>query len=136
MGRRRHTAPPLRDWLPRDIFFMCRSVFSAKPGARFNVQGWWVGRTVNDPYGHLLRVSPSYGRYLGQAYTPHDLAEVKVGALFEGGPPVARQQAHCANALLSLLAETAAASCAAHEKWRCRGWAHVCVAVVGGAPGR
>lgn len=52
--------------------------------------GWWVGRGSGDPCGHLLRITPDFSRFVGQVYTPRDLAEIL---------PVSRRQlcwaAHC-----------------------------------------
>ncbi len=42
--------------------------------------GWWVADNNNDPKGHLLRISTGFGRYVGYAYTPQDLAQAEVGA--------------------------------------------------------
>lgn len=38
--------------------------------------GWWVGRGSGDPCGHLLRITPDFSRFVGQVYTPRDLAEI------------------------------------------------------------
>ncbi len=43
--------------------------------------GWWAGRGENDPYGHLLHVSPGFGCYTGRAYLPKSLFEIKASAL-------------------------------------------------------
>ena len=40
--------------------------------------GWWVAENSDDPKGHLLRVSTGFGRYVGYAYTPQDLAQAEV----------------------------------------------------------
>lgn len=45
--------------------------------------GWWVGRGEGDAQGHLLRVSAGYSRFVGQAYLPKEIAEVK-GAVSSG----------------------------------------------------
>ncbi len=42
--------------------------------------GWWVADNKDDPKGHLLRISTGFGRYVGYAYTPQDLAQAEVGA--------------------------------------------------------
>ena len=39
--------------------------------------GWWQARSDADPCGHLLRVSPDFGRLSGLMYTSRDLAELK-----------------------------------------------------------
>ena len=41
--------------------------------------GWWVADNQDDPKGHLLRISTGFGRYVGYAYTPQDLAQAEVG---------------------------------------------------------
>jgi len=41
--------------------------------------GWWVADNKEDPKGHLLRITTGFGRYVGYAYTPHDLAQAEVG---------------------------------------------------------
>ena len=41
--------------------------------------GWWVADSADDPRGHLLRISVGFGRYVGYAYTPQDLAQAEVG---------------------------------------------------------
>ncbi len=41
--------------------------------------GWWVrDPSPSDPTGHLLRISPSYGRYLGLTFTARDIATHEV----------------------------------------------------------
>ena len=40
--------------------------------------GWWVADNKEDPKGHLLRISTGFGRYVGYAYTPQDLAQAEV----------------------------------------------------------
>ena len=42
--------------------------------------GWWVADSADDPRGHLLRISVGFGRYVGYAYTPQDLAQAEVGS--------------------------------------------------------
>jgi len=39
--------------------------------------GWWAGQGVDDPCGHLLHVSKSFGRFTARVYTPSQLAEMK-----------------------------------------------------------
>lgn len=39
--------------------------------------GWWVADNKDDPQGHLLRISTGFGRYVGYAYTPQDLAQAE-----------------------------------------------------------
>lgn len=39
--------------------------------------GWWVADNKDDPKGHLLRISTGFGRYVGYAYTPQDLAQAE-----------------------------------------------------------
>ncbi|DBA90259.1 TPA: hypothetical protein ACH3X1_003551 [Trebouxia sp. C0004] len=39
--------------------------------------GWWVADNKDDPNGHLLRISTGFGRYVGYAYTPQDLAQAE-----------------------------------------------------------
>ncbi|KAL0042671.1 hypothetical protein WJX79_007465 [Trebouxia sp. C0005] len=39
--------------------------------------GWWVADNKEDPKGHLLRISTGFGRYVGYAYTPQDLAQAE-----------------------------------------------------------
>ena len=60
----------------------CRYADAAKlrDTAGTNLMGWWVGRGENDSQGHLLRVSAGYSRFVGQAYLPKELAEVRVSA--------------------------------------------------------
>ena len=43
--------------------------------------GWWVADNKDDPKGHLLRISTGFGRYVGYAYTPQDLAQAEVGVV-------------------------------------------------------
>lgn len=43
-------------------------------GAGF--MGWWVGRMESDPYGHLLYISPDFGRYVAHAYSGVNIAEL------------------------------------------------------------
>ncbi|KAK9809054.1 hypothetical protein WJX72_008588 [[Myrmecia] bisecta] len=38
--------------------------------------GWWCAHQEGDPFGHLLRIAPQFGRFNGLAYTPTDLAAV------------------------------------------------------------
>jgi hypothetical protein len=40
------------------------------------LSGWWVGRGTGDSLGHLLRVTPDFGRWVGQVYTPRDLTDL------------------------------------------------------------
>lgn len=40
--------------------------------------GWWHSRADGDPHGHLLRISPDFGRYEAVMYSPRDFAELKV----------------------------------------------------------
>ena len=42
------------------------------------LQGWWVADNKEDPKGHLLRIATGFGRYIGFAYTPQDLAQAEV----------------------------------------------------------
>ena len=42
------------------------------------LQGWWVADNKEDPGGHLLRITTGFGRYMGYAYTPQDLAQAEV----------------------------------------------------------
>ena len=42
------------------------------------LRGWWVADNQEDPRGHLLRITTGFGRYMGYAYTPHDLAQAEV----------------------------------------------------------
>lgn len=39
------------------------------------LQGWWSGRSEDDPYGHLLHVTAEYGRWTGRVYTSRDLTD-------------------------------------------------------------
>lgn len=41
------------------------------------LQGWWCGQADGDPNGHLLRITPEFGRWTGKIYTPRELAEMK-----------------------------------------------------------
>lgn len=41
------------------------------------LQGWWVADNKEDPKGHLLRIATGFGRYIGFAYTPQDLAQAE-----------------------------------------------------------
>lgn len=42
------------------------------------LRGWWVADNQEDPKGHLLRITTGFGRYMGYAYTPQDLAQAEV----------------------------------------------------------
>lgn len=42
------------------------------------LSGWWVANNKEDPKGHLLRITSGFGRYVGYAYTPQDLAQAEV----------------------------------------------------------
>lgn len=42
-----------------------------------NLMGWWAGKGENDPYGHILHIEPAFGCYLGRAYLPRQLFEIK-----------------------------------------------------------
>ena len=51
--------------------------------------GWWVGRgsgagDEQDFQGHLLRVAPDFGRYVGQAYTAQDIVRLQVSSWWVG----------------------------------------------------
>lgn len=41
------------------------------------LRGWWVADNKEDPGGHLLRITTGFGRYMGYAYTPQDLAQAE-----------------------------------------------------------
>lgn len=43
--------------------------------------GWWVAEDKDDPHGHLLHITPGFGRYIGYAYTPTELAQAAVSHL-------------------------------------------------------
>ncbi|KAK9867039.1 hypothetical protein WJX84_010092 [Apatococcus fuscideae] len=49
--------------------------------------GWWVANPpTEDPQGHLLRIQPSFGRYLGMTYTARDIAAAQgVAIMVQGG---------------------------------------------------
>lgn len=51
--------------------------------AKTGLIGWWAGRGENDPYGHLLHVSPGFGCYIGRAYLPKSLFEIKASTCRE-----------------------------------------------------
>ena len=41
--------------------------------------GWWVANPASeDPQGHLLRIQPSFGRYLGMTFSARDVAASQV----------------------------------------------------------
>lgn len=40
--------------------------------------GWWHSRAEDDPLGHVLRITPDFGRYTAVKYSALDLAELKV----------------------------------------------------------
>ncbi|GAB4812968.1 hypothetical protein N2152v2_000014 [Parachlorella kessleri] len=37
--------------------------------------GWWAGRSEEDSTGHVVRVTPEFGRYVATAYTARELAD-------------------------------------------------------------
>ncbi|GBG66952.1 hypothetical protein CBR_g74639 [Chara braunii] len=43
--------------------------------------GWWAGiaEGTNDPYGRIIKISPSQGRFVGRSYTPRQLAAAAEG---------------------------------------------------------
>lgn len=45
------------------------------------LRGWWVADNKEDPKGHLLRITTGFGRYMGYAYTPQDVAQAEVLSL-------------------------------------------------------
>jgi hypothetical protein len=42
------------------------------------LMGWWEGRGEDDAVGHVIRIMPDFGRYVAQAYTARELAEITV----------------------------------------------------------
>ena len=46
--------------------------------ASTHIKGWWSGRGEGDPFGHLLHVSHSHSSYVGRAYHPNQLLDLKV----------------------------------------------------------
>jgi hypothetical protein len=62
---------------------LCTGIGRGDTDAAAALQGWWVGLGENDPQGHLLHVTPEYGRWTGKVYTPRDLADIK--GFFEEG---------------------------------------------------
>ena len=40
--------------------------------------GWWHSRAEDDPVGHILRITPDFGRYTAVKDSAQDLAEMKV----------------------------------------------------------
>ena len=47
--------------------------------AAVGLPGWWVTDNKGDPEGHLLHITTTFGRYVGFAFTPLELAEAHVG---------------------------------------------------------
>jgi hypothetical protein len=52
-----------------------------RDGGGAGLLGWWVGRGEGeDAQGHLLHVTPDFGRYVAHAYTGANIAELTVRA--------------------------------------------------------
>ena len=49
-----------------------------RDGGCAGLVGWWHSRAEDDPVGHILRITPDFGRYTAVKYSAQDLAEMKV----------------------------------------------------------
>jgi hypothetical protein len=112
MGRGTLGTDPLRQAMLRSPQEMDRALEEERYGEAATLRdqggvglmGWWAGRGEDDAVGHVVRITPEFGRYVAQAFTARDLADSTVSAAARPPASVLARAASLRGLLASWLA--------------------------------